>query len=303
MIPVNKLGLKLHPRYEYAKDAHERLMAAADAHGIKIIDLTGEQEPATVEDCRVVASIGGDGTLLSAVRSAYPSDTPVWGINVGELGFLTTSGVNEIEQHVERLAKGDYQVEPRTMIEGTVSWGEHETLLVALNDIVLHRQVPGGGLMALDVELNGRFLAAYEADGLIISTPTGSTGYTLSAGGSILSPTVAALEITPVSAHSFSARSLVVDDSSVLVIRPRLKTEGEVAFALADGQQVAKLVNCPVRSGKQSADSCRMVVRRSEKTAGFVRFEDVVFSDVLRDKLGWADAAPSNRLKESPWIP
>ena len=157
--------------------------------------------------------------------------------------------------------------------------------------------------MALDAELDGRFLATYEADGLIISTPTGSTGYNMSAGGSILSPTLKALIITPICAHSFSARSLVIDDGSVLVVRPRLKMVGEIAFALADGQEIAELVNCAVRrhyDPENYEDYCMVTIKRSECNAGLIRFDEVFFSDVLRDKLGWAEAAPEKkRIQET----
>ena len=153
--------------------------------------------------------------------------------------------------------------------------------------------------MAIDCELDGRFLATYEADGLIISTPTGSTGYNLAASGSILSPTLPAFEITPVCAHSFSARSLIIDDSSELVIRPRLKTEGEVAYATADGQEVAELANCPMRKKPVDEDSCRVILRRADRCIGLIRFDEIAFFGVLRDKLGWADAAPPNRMKST----
>jgi len=299
-IPVRRLGLKMHPLHEPAKEALRRFRKAASDHRIEIANLDENPQGIINPTCQAVASIGGDGTLLSAVRCAYPSDIPVWGINVGGLGYLTTSGTDEIERGVECIAKGEYRVEKRTMIEAVITGTSgRETRLVALNDIVVHRMVPGGGLMVLDAELDGRFLATYESDGLIVSTPTGSTGYNISAGGSVLSPTVPAFIITPICAHSFSARSLVVDDSSVLVVRPRLKMPGEIAFATADGQDVAELVDCPLRSGQGGADSCQVVIRRAERSAGLVRFDEVFFSDVLRDKLGWAEGASGNRKKSS----
>jgi NAD+ kinase len=297
--PVKKCGLLLHPHQETAVKALETMRRAADSHGIETIEL--DRSDVSFDKsagCQVIISVGGDGTLLAAVRFAYPADIPVWGINVGQLGYLTTSTIDEIESHVSRLAKGDYWIENRSMIEGIVTRADGKDVeLVALNDIVVHRNVPGGGLMALDCELDGRFLATYEADGLIISTPTGSTGYNLSAGGSILSTTLPAFEITPICAHSFSARSLIIDDSSVLVVRPRLKAEGEVAYATADGQEVAELANCPVRTKPVKDDSCRVTLKRAERPIGLVRFDEVVFFGILRDKLGWADAAPPNRMK------
>jgi len=297
--PVTKCGLLLHPHQETTVNALETLRRVAESYGIEIVELDRSDDSfENCSGCQMIISVGGDGTLLAAVRFAYPAEIPVWGINVGQLGYLTTSTVDEVESHIGRLAKGDYWIESRSMIEGIVTCADGKDVeLVALNDIVVHRHVPGGGLMALDCELDGRFLATYEADGLIISTPTGSTGYNLSAGGSILSPTLPAFEITPVCAHSFSARSLIIDDSSVLVVRPRLKMEGEVAYATADGQEVAELANCPVRTKPVKDDTCRVTLRRAERPIGLVRFEEVVFFGILRDKLGWADAAPPNRMK------
>jgi NAD+ kinase len=322
-VPVTRLAVLAHPQQSYAEAALARLRESAARRRIEIVEL--QESPGALSDrpCQVVVSVGGDGTLLAAVRHAYPADIPVWGVNVGQLGFLTTSGIDEIEAHVGRLAEGRYWVESRAMIEAVIECGKgFETRLVALNDIVVHRQVPGGGLMMLDCELDDRFLATYEADGLIVSTPTGSTGYTLSAGGSILSPTLPAFIITPICAHSFSSRSLVVDDSSVLVVRPRLKSEGEVAFATADGQAVATLSNCAVRTvergdssmirstggsagaspsrphrGEDGPDFCKVILRKAGRSAGLVRFDEVFFSDVLRDKLGWAEGAPGNRTE------
>ena len=298
--PVDTVGLKVHPYGTTADEAVGMFRTACELSGLKIIELPDEPGNSGWDECGVIVSIGGDGTLLSAVRYAYPSNLPVWGINVGDLGYLTTSVMDEIGEGVERLRKGDYHIEERTMIEAKIiEEGKAIKDLVALNDIVVHRRVPSGGLMELDVELDGRFLATYESDGLIISTPTGSTGYNMSAGGSILSPTLKAFILTPICAHSFSARSLVVDDSSMLVIKPMLKFPGEVAFATAYGQEVAELRNCPLRERAEASGDCMVKVDRASSPAGLIRFEDVIFSDVLRDKLGWADSTPPLRVRQA----
>jgi len=286
---IRRVGIKVHPLYTPAEKALKEFNATADRLGIEIVDPCDET-------CQAVVSIGGDGTLLSAVHDAYPHNIPVWGINVGDLGYLTTSGTDNIAQETERLARGDFFVEHRTMMEAAIHLKDTEKItLIALNDIVIHRHVPGGGLMMLDAELDGRFLATFEADGLIISTPTGSTGYNLAAGGSILSPHLHGFILTPICAHSFSARSLIFDDSSTLVIRSRLKMPGEVAFATADGQNVAELKNCPGRLETEPSDGCKITIKSADRPAGLLRFDEVYFSDVLRDKLGWAERSPNTK--------
>ncbi|MCX6646983.1 MAG: NAD(+)/NADH kinase, partial [bacterium] len=239
---------------------------------------------------------GGDGTLLAAIRSAYPNNIPVWGINVGDLGYLTISSVDEIGKCIKLLAKGEYWVEPRAMIEAVISdRNGQQKSLIAFNDIVVHRQVPGGNLIVLNVQLDGHFLGAYEADGLIFATPTGSTAYNLSAGGSILSPNVAAFIITPICAHSFSARSLVIDDSRILVVNPMIKMPGDVILVTADGQEIASLENCRFHGDQTDKKGCEVVIRKADQSTGLIRFEDIFFFDVLRDKLGWAEGHLNHR--------
>jgi len=285
---VRRVGIKIHPLYHPAEKALTAFRSACEKYGIEII------EPVD-SSCHAVVSIGGDGTLLSAVHDAHPNDIPVWGINVGGLGYLTSSGTDNIESETERLANGDYHVEHRTMMEATIHHTNgDESKLIALNDIVIHRQVPAGGLMMLDAELDGRFLATFEADGLIISTPTGSTGYNLAAGGSILSPTLHGFILTPICAHSFSARSLIYDDTSTMVIKPKTKIPGEPAYATADGHDTAELKNCPDRLSRDIGGGCTITIKKAGRPAGLLRFDEVFFSDVLRDKLGWAKGSQNN---------
>lgn len=294
--PVTKMGLSVHPINELAREAVIRLKSLASDRGIEIIELGTESHAPVDISCEIVASIGGDGTLLSAVRTAYPCDIPVWGINVGDLGYLTISSVEEMGRSLDLLSKGKYWIENRTMIEATVSDEDGKDIrLTAFNDIVVHRHVPKGGMIVLDVELDGRFLGSYEADGLIFSTPTGSTGYNLSAGGSILSPNLPAFIITPICAHSFSARSLVVDDSSVLLVKPKIKAPGDVVLITSDGQEIAQLDKCSLRSGTDDSVGSEVEIRRADRRVGLVRFNEVFFFDVMRDKLGWADGHPKHR--------
>ncbi|HDS30107.1 MAG TPA: NAD(+)/NADH kinase [Firmicutes bacterium] len=280
---VTKLGLCMHPKSPHAEDAVKRLHDAANGHGIKIIEINHFDSTQQAGSFDMIASIGGDGTLLAAARHAYPSHVPVWGINIGRLGFLTTSGTDFIETGVGKIASGDYMIEPRAMLEAEIEGGNNnQSKLVALNDIVLHRMAVAG-MITLDAELNGRFLLTYEGDGLVISTPTGSTAYSMAAGGSILSPALRAFILTPICTHSLSARSLVVDDTSVLVMKPRFDNNDDVISVSADGQTMNEL--------HPSTEPRAVIIRRAVWDAGLVRFEEVVFSDVLRDKLGWAGGA------------
>lgn len=284
--PVKTLGLAVHPSSPFSDDAVKALRAAANARGIELLPLDDGNTPGSGDACEIVASVGGDGTLLAAARRACPQGIPVWGINIGHLGYLTTSGTDEIDAGMEKLAKGKYTVEPRTMLAAEVRGVlDGESHLIALNDIVIHRKAIAG-IIALDAELNGRYLQTYEGDGLVIATPTGSTAYSMSAAGSILSPTLRAFILTPICPHSLSARSLVVDDTSEVLIRPRFEHPDDLITVIADGQ-TASVIHAPDGRSAESA----VIIKRSDQDAGLVRFEDVVFSDVLRDKLGWAGGA------------
>lgn len=293
--PVKRIALSVHPIHEVAYDAVVQFKAAAESLGVEVVELGQNDADLSDIQCDLVASIGGDGTLLAAIRSAYPENIPVWGINVGDLGYLTISSVNDIEKCLGLLVDGDFWVEPRSMIEAVI--GGKNKVLTAFNDIVVHRKVPGGNLIVLDVQLDGHFLGSYKADGLIISTPTGSTAYNLSAGGSILSPMLPAFIITPICAHSFSARSLVIDDSRVLVVNPMIKMPGDVILVSADGQDIALLENCKLHMEPDEAKGCEVIIRKAEQSVGLIRFEEIFFFDVLRDKLGWAEGRPDQRGK------
>lgn len=293
--PVKCLALAIHPHYHRAEEALALIDQAAKKHGIEVVRFNNDGVLPENSSCRAIVSVGGDGTLLAAVHRTYPSDIPVWGVNVGHLGFLTTSGMDGIEPGMEALSRGAYAVERRSMIEADAFVGSETPVhTVALNDIVIHRDITKGQL-TLNVDLNGRFLASYEGDGLIVATPTGSTAYALSAGGPILSPGLAALLLTPVCSPSLSARSLVFDDSSELAIRPKFISPGALVQITADGQPAALIKGGTDWQDINRDNRYKVIVRRSDRTAGLVRFQEVVFSDVLRDKLGWAGVSPLRR--------
>jgi NAD kinase len=171
---VTRLALAIHPHYHRAEEALSLIDGAAKRHGIEVLKFDGGNALPSNPSCQAVVSVGGDGTLLAAVHRAHPSDIPVWGINVGHLGFLTTSGLEEIESGMAALSKGEYLVERRSMIEADAYMPpEQQVHMVALNDIVIHRDITKGQL-TIQAELDGRFLASYDGDGLIVATPTGS---------------------------------------------------------------------------------------------------------------------------------
>jgi NAD+ kinase len=217
--------------------------------------------------------LGGDGTLLSAARSIAADGIPILAVNLGSLGFLTEVPLSELYDTLESVDKKNCPVEERSVIECClVRRGTCVEKHFGLNDVVVNKSSIAR-LVDLDLLIDGQFVFNYKADGVIVSTPTGSTAYSLAAGGPILMPAVDAFVVTPVCPHSLTHRPLVVMDSSEIKIV--VQSGGEQAFLTIDGQ-----TGLPVLSGDQ------IVCNKAAHTVKLMRMRKSFF-DVLRTKLKW----------------
>ncbi len=227
------------------------------------------------EQADIVLSFGGDGTLLNAVRLLQGREIPIVGVNVGGLGYLTTVGPEELKGRTLDILQDKWNIERRMILETHIEGKNSEKPWYALNDIVVEK----GGysrLIELNSTIDGEFLNNYYADGIIISTPTGSTGYNLSAGGPIMEPKMAGILFHPLNPHSLSNRPLIIADDKT--IRITAHTEYEHVVINVDG-----LVAWNLRSGNT------LVVKRAQFDALLVNFEGKYFYQVLRQKLKWGD--------------
>lgn len=220
-------------------------------------------------------TLGGDGTLLRGARWLRGAKVPILGVNLGRVGFLTTCGTGEIGQAVRSLASRDYVAEARMALRATAvdGSGANRQEWRALNDFVVHK----GGfarVVRLGLSVDGDSIGTYAADGVIISTPTGSTAYSLSAGGPVVVPTVESIIITPVSAHALGVRPLVVSPDAEVVVHTNQSSEA--LMVTVDGQVGTELV-----PGET------LVVRRSENPVLIIRQPGNSFFERMRVKLGW----------------
>jgi NAD+ kinase len=223
---------------------------------------------------QLVIVLGGDGTLLSAARAIGGRDIPLFAVNLGGLGFLTAITVDEIYSELERALHGDFRIGRRRLLHSELWRGgnllaEYE----ALNDVVLTK-AEIARMIDLEVQIDNHFVCVYKADGLIIATPTGSTAYSLSAGGPIVYPSVAALTITPICPHTLTNRPVVVHDESVIEVINR--GADQTTYLTVDGQ-VGELLKY----------DDRVFCRRSENCISLIRPPNMKFFDVLREKLKW----------------
>ncbi|MDD4602017.1 NAD kinase [bioreactor metagenome] len=223
----------------------------------------------------VAISLGGDGTLLSALRKISDTSIPIFGINMGRLGFLTEVEVPQIEHYLEKLINGHYSVERRLMLDAVIRRDSKEIFVSsALNDIVITK-ASYSRMIELELEINSQAVTAFSADGLIIATPTGSTGYSLSAGGPIVNSALNVILITPICPHTLASRPLIVSqDEEITVITA--STAEDIVLTL-DGQVVEKL---------QSND--KVFIRKSKNAAMFIKFGHKNYYQTLRTKL-WRD--------------
>jgi len=262
------------------------LLAWLQAHGYRVIVdpetakySNGQEEvPRAQMSSRaldLIVVLGGDGTLLSAVRATAASDAPLLGVNLGSLGFLTDVPLSSLFSMLDQIAQGRAAVEQRSLMQCDLLRGE-EILgsYKAFNDVVVNKTALAR-LNNYDLFVDKAFVSSYRADGMIVATPTGSTAYSLSAGGPVVMPTVKAFVITPVAPHSLTHRPLVVPDSAVVEIV--LRSDEEVAYLSLDGQP-----------GLDLKDGDRVRCRRSEHKISLFR-TDSDFFQVLRTKLKWGE--------------
>lgn len=216
--------------------------------------------------------LGGDGTLLGAARHVPWLQTPILGINMGHLGFITEVEINDIYSSLERILKGQYKIEDRMMLEVVIIKEEKvvETIY-CLNDAGITRGTLSR-MVKLKTYVNDSYIDTYFCDGLLISTPTGSTAYSLSAGGPIISPGVKVILLTPICPHSLSSRSLVVSDEDRIKIE--IVDDFQDVYLTADGQQGHKL-----RNGD------RVIIKKAPFSARLIKVSNRNFYDVLRTKL------------------
>lgn len=231
------------------------------------------QIPKEVE-CILV--IGGDGTLIQAARDLAGLRIPLVGVNLGTLGYLTEVERENLYPSLDKLMEDKYQIEERMMLEGTVMReGKALSTMVALNDVVFSRS---GALRVIDfkIYLNGEFLNRYSADGIIIATPTGSTGYSMSAGGPIVSPDAKLMVMTPICAHTLNNRSIVLSGNDRITLE----------FCPDRGRGCReRLVSFDGDNSVCAAVGDTVEIRRSEQFTRIVRLNKISFLEVLRDKM------------------
>jgi NAD+ kinase len=217
-------------------------------------------------------SIGGDGTLLDTVCQVGSLEIPILGLNTGRLGFLATVATDTIEEAINFLAEGNFQLESRTLIslESSKSlFGRHS---FALNEFTIHKR-DTSSMITVHTYIDGKYLNSYWADGLIIATPTGSTGYSLSCGGPLISPEAKNFVITPVSPHNLNVRPIIVSD------------ESEISFTI-EGRSEKFLISLDSRSTSISSE-VKLLVKKESFEAKLIKLPSYHFFDTLREKLNW----------------
>ena len=231
------------------------------------------------EDIECVLVLGGDGTLLQAARELLQRHIPLLGINLGTLGFLTSAEKSELPKCLDSVLDDSCSIDERMMLEGVAYHGSEKIQMnIALNDVIIAR-AGFSRLVELKIYVNGELLSIYNADGIIVSTPTGSTGYSLSAGGPIIFPQTDVIVITPICPHSLQARSLVVsgEDRIMIEIGRRRKTQKGEAMVTFDG-----------RSAQELETGDRIEIYKAQETTQLIRLKGRSFYQVLQNKIGTA---------------
>ncbi|MEE9134156.1 MAG: NAD(+)/NADH kinase [Gemmatimonadota bacterium] len=287
MSGIKRIGVMGNPRYGTVIEALERLAKIAPDHALELYvgsdlrtsaQVTVSELPEDPRDVDLLITLGGDGALLGGARWAGPAGTPVLGVNLGRLGFLTAITLEEVEDALGRIVAGDFVLDTRMALEvQSVHQGGSSDVYYALNDAVMHK----GGLVRMvpvRVWVDEEEVGLYRADGVIVATPTGSTAYSLSAGGPILDPRQDAIIVTPICPHTMAVRPLVLPQESEITVEVGSRSE-EIILTI-DGQ-----IGATLKPGD------RVTARKADQPVRLVRLPGQSFFSLLRRKLRWGDVS------------
>jgi NAD+ kinase len=284
---INRIGITSKPRKPEVREIVPPLVDWLQQRSIEVlIDketgsaldrarqcVTRNEMPSRVD---LIIVLGGDGTLLATARVLNGKPVPLLAVNIGGLGFLTVITQDELYPTLEMVLAGDFRTDKRVQIEAEViRAGEVISSFLALNDVVLNKGAIAR-ILDFDVRVDGQFISTYKADGLIVSTPTGSTAYSLAAGGPVIAPSVQAFIVTPICAHTLTNRPIVLPDSAQIEVG--VKTQRESVYLTVDGQ-----VGIAVRS----EDAVHM--RRASSVVELVQSSQKDYFEILRQKLKWGE--------------
>lgn len=273
-----RIGVVGHEGYEKLPAMLELLELLAPELDLKLVCeprlRSGSREELDAQtEIDALLTLGGDGTLLRGAKLLGGRSVPIIGVNLGRLGFLTSCSAQDVESSLRRFQAGDFTAESRMTLTARTDGRAGEEEWLALNDFVLHK----GGfarVVRLSISIDGEQIGAYAADGIVIATPTGSTAYSLSAGGPIVAPRLESIVITPISAHTLGVRPLVVH------------AEAEIVLQAEDGPDEL-LLTVDGQGGTEVARGEQLIVRRSKFPVQLVRFPPDSFFSRIRQKLGW----------------
>jgi len=286
MPTIKTIGIIAKPAVAAAAEVVPKLLAWLEERGLRVrydertavyaARRDGLPRPEVPEGCDLVIVLGGDGTLLSAARAIGSREIPLFPVNLGGLGFLTAISIDELYPELTRALRGEHRVGKRKLLHAEIRRGEDIVARYeALNDVVLTK-ASIARMIDLDTYVDRQFVCAYKADGLIVATPTGSTAYSLSAGGPIIFPSVPTICLTPICPHMLTNRPVLVPETSVVEVRCR--GEDESVFLTIDGQ-----IGEPLKRDDY------VVCRTSQYALHLVRPPRMMFFDVLRQKLKWGE--------------
>lgn len=273
MHPLRRLAFVVNSAKSGAQELAQELMEIARQAGARKLKLSGDRRlpRGYFKGCDACCVIGGDGTLLGAVRGAAREDIPIIGVNQGGLGFLTTFSADEARAQFAALLGGDYRLARRALLECKTGPGERD---IALNDVLIKNET-NTRLVRLEVFADGRLVTDYYCDGVIFSTPTGSTAYNLAAGGPIIHPSAGVIAMTPICPHTLSNRTIIFRDNVKLTVLNR--SEDSRLLVAMDGQR-----NSAVTEGAP------IEIAVSSRTLALAQRRDYSHFEVMRAKLKWS---------------
>lgn len=280
------VGVVGNPRYADLRSVLAELVREAPARGLslsiepRLAEFWPEEPPPAFEPAGLDAllTFGGDGTLLRGARLLDGAEVPILGVNLGRVGFLTTALRHDLPRALDALMGEEYSIEALQSLVAAITASDGTTLHMrrALNDIVVHKSGVAR-VVRMNVFIDGVNIGPYSADGLVVATPTGSTAYSLSAGGPVIVPGVEALVVTPVCAHTLAVRPLVVRATATIVVEPMPEWADDVLVSF-DGQ-----------TGSPLGVGGRVEVRRADHRVKLVRLDGVSWFARMRHKLHWGD--------------